>query len=122
LLTEVAQAAPPAWRATIDRLLRLDAHTRAYGSLLWQHLTGLPYLDARSDLDLLWERRIGGLTNLLLEEIADIARDAPMTIDGEIIAPPDKAVHWQELRRGAEPLLVKQWDRVLLMSRDSFLQ
>src|SRR5438552_2051811 len=54
LLAEAAAAAPPHWRETIDRLLRLCPQTRTFGSLAWQHLTGLPYLSDGSDLDLLW--------------------------------------------------------------------
>ncbi|WP_245286679.1 malonate decarboxylase holo-[acyl-carrier-protein] synthase [Bradyrhizobium sp. ARR65] len=53
LLAEAAAAAPASWRATIDRLVQLLPETRVYGSVAWQHLTGLPYLSDSSDLDLL---------------------------------------------------------------------
>src|SRR5437868_10434739 len=38
LLAEAAAMAPPGWRDTIDRLLRLLPETRTFGSLAWQHL------------------------------------------------------------------------------------
>ncbi|MHC2891624.1 malonate decarboxylase holo-[acyl-carrier-protein] synthase [Bradyrhizobium barranii subsp. barranii] len=51
LLADTAAAAPASWHRTIDLLVRLLPQTRTYGSLAWQHLTGLPYLSDGSDLD-----------------------------------------------------------------------
>src|SRR5271170_5221719 len=57
-LLEVGHAADPAWRPIIQALVVLGARyavsPAAFGSLLWQHRTGLPYLSAQSDLDVLW--------------------------------------------------------------------
>ena len=44
LIADMIQSAPASWRPCIDPLLRLDAGVRAYGSLAWEHLTGLAYL------------------------------------------------------------------------------
>ena len=57
LLADAAASAPSAWQETIGRLLRLYPQTRTFGSLAWQHLTGLSYLSDHSDLDLLWPAR-----------------------------------------------------------------
>ena len=57
-LTEARGAAPAAWQSTLDALIAHGADysfvPRVFGGLLWQALTGLPYLTATSDLDLLW--------------------------------------------------------------------
>jgi phosphoribosyl-dephospho-CoA transferase len=58
LLHASASAAEPNWRSTIDALVAVGARSgiepAAFGSLLWQHLTGLAYLTPHSDLDVLW--------------------------------------------------------------------
>lgn len=96
LLADAAAAAPAAWRATIDMLLRLVPETRTYGSLAWQHLTGLPYLSDGSDLDLLWPLSSAKQAEALLSDITRIARQAPMRLDGEITGP-SGGVQWREL-------------------------
>ena len=121
LLAELVSSAPLAWRATIDRLLELDAGTRVYGSLAWQHATGLRYLRATSDLDLLWRCAAGSSCEALLAEIAAIARHAPMRIDGEVLAADGGAVHWRELQSGAAEVLVKRLDDAVMLSRRTFL-
>src|SRR4051794_37227486 len=78
LLADAADAAPAAWRTTIDLLLYLLPETRTYGSLAWQHLTGLPYLSDGSDLDLLWQLSAAKQAGTLLSDIARIAMQAPM--------------------------------------------
>ena len=101
LLAVLVSSAPLAWRATIDQLLELDASARAYGSLVWQHATGLGYLSATSDLDLLWRIAAGSSCEALLAGIAAIERQAPMRIDGEV--------------------LVKRLDDVAVLSRHTFM-
>jgi malonate decarboxylase holo-[acyl-carrier-protein] synthase len=121
LLAELVSSAPLAWRPTIDRLLELDAGTRAYGSLAWQHATGLGYLSATSDLDLLWRCAAGSSCETLLAGIAAIERHAPMRIDGEVLAADGGAVHWRELQSGAAEVLVKRRDDVVVVSRRAFI-
>jgi phosphoribosyl-dephospho-CoA transferase len=69
----------------------------AFGSLMWQHQTGLPYLSARSDLDVLWPVSSGFDVTSLVFSIAEVQRNAPMPIDGEIVFPDGSAVNWREL-------------------------
>ena len=95
--------APPAWHATIDAVLALGRAAglapRAFGSLLWQGVTGLSYLGAGSDLDLLWT--VGDATDLdgLLEGLARIDAAGPVRLDGEIVLPDGAGVNWREFHR-----------------------
>lgn len=121
LLADAAAAAPPAWRETIEKLVQLLPETRAYGSLAWQHLTGLPYLSEGSDLDLLWPLSSADKTGILLSDIARIARQSPMRLDGEITGPAG-GVQWRELTGTDEDeVLVKSPAGVTTTIRAAFL-
>ena len=101
LLCAAAKVADPGWRSTIVSLLALGARTgvepAAFGSLLWQHLTGLAYLSRNSDLDVLWPVPENFDVLSLVFGIAQVQRDAPIRIDGEVIFPDGSAVNWREL-------------------------
>jgi phosphoribosyl-dephospho-CoA transferase len=101
LLHASASAADPNWRSTIDALVAVGARSglepAAFGSLLWQHLTGLAYLTPHSDLDVLWPIPADFDVHSLVCNIAQVQRDAPLRIDGEIIFPDGSAVNWREL-------------------------
>jgi len=92
-------AADPAWQSAMAALLQLGRPREplVVGSLLWQHITALPYLSLTSDLDLLWTVRKRRDIGPLLDGIARVQRDAPMRIDGEVILPDGTAVNWREL-------------------------
>jgi phosphoribosyl-dephospho-CoA transferase len=102
-LWTVRHAADPAWEHTIFALVMLGTRhgvaPASFGSLLWQHLTGLPYLSPRSDLDVLWRVPRDCEIGSLLAGIAAAARVAPMRIDGEVVFPDGTAVNWRELHR-----------------------
>ena len=104
-LSDVAEGAPQTWRPTIDALLAIGrvhgVEPRPFGALLWQAQTGLTYLSATSDLDLLWPC---GTTvpASLLDAIHAVAEGAPMAIDGEILLPDGFGLHWRELRAAPE--------------------
>ncbi|KST61390.1 phosphoribosyl-dephospho-CoA transferase [Methylobacterium sp. GXS13] len=104
-LVEAAAHAPAAWGGTIAALValgeRYDLHPRPFGGLLWQAVTGLPYLTATSDLDLLWPCQAPIPTGLL-DGLATIADIAPMRLDGEILLPDGTGLHWRELRDAPE--------------------
>jgi phosphoribosyl-dephospho-CoA transferase len=97
----MARDAHPGWRSTIDALLTVAARSgvepSAFGSLLWQHLTGLAYLTPHSDLDVLWRVPNDFDVLSLVSSIADVQHGAPLRIDGEIIFPDGSAVNWREL-------------------------
>jgi malonate decarboxylase holo-[acyl-carrier-protein] synthase len=121
LLADAAASAPRDWHATIDRLLALDPSTRTFGSLAWQHMTGLPYLTATSDLDLLWY--VGGDVDMpaRLRAVAAIAARAPLRIDGEIVGAAG-GVHWREaMIEGNGQILVKASRAVETMTYAEFL-
>jgi phosphoribosyl-dephospho-CoA transferase len=100
-LHAAARAADPDWRSTIDALVDLGARSgvepATFGSLLWQHLTGLAYLSPRSDLDVLWSIPADFDVHSLVCRIGEVQRDATLRIDGEIIFPDGTAVNWREL-------------------------
>lgn len=101
LLRAAAKVADPGWQSTIAALLALGTRTGAeplaFGSLLWEHLTGLAYLSPRSDLDVLWPVPVNCHVLSLVFGIAPVQRDAPFRIDGEVIFPDGSAVNWREL-------------------------
>jgi len=101
LLRAAATVADPGWRPTIASLLALGSRTglepSVFGSLLWQHRTGLTYLSPDSDLDVLWPVPAGFDVLSLVFSIAEIQCDAPLRIDGEVIFPDGSAVNWREL-------------------------
>jgi phosphoribosyl-dephospho-CoA transferase len=120
-LADAAGTAPPGWQQTIDRLLRLCPQTRTFGSLAWQYLTGLPYLSDGSDLDLLWPVSATRQASTLPSDIAEIASQAPVRLDGEIIGAAG-GVQWRELTGDdADEVLVKALDAVHSMTRAAFL-
>ena len=90
-LHATAKAADPGWRSTIDALVAVGVRSgvdpAAFGSLLWQHLTGLAYLSPHSDLDVLWPIPPGLAVGSLVCSIAAVQREAPVRIDGEIVFP-----------------------------------
>jgi phosphoribosyl-dephospho-CoA transferase len=100
-LRAAARVADPSWRSTIASLLalgaRMDVEPSAFGSLLWQHLTGLPYLSPRSDLDVLWPVPADFDVLSLVFSITEVQRAAPLRIDGEVVFPDGSAVNWREL-------------------------
>jgi len=122
LLSAAAHAAPAAWQGTIASLVGIDPQVRCFGSLAWQHLTGLDYVATTSDLDLLWSVSDARQANALTQRIGRVAQVAPMRIDGELIAPTGRAVQWIEWRTEAGMVLVKSTDGVRLVERDEVFQ
>jgi len=121
LLADAAATAPAAWGETIDELIQLLPETRTFGSLAWQHLTGLPYLSDGSDLDLLWPLSSARHANTLPSDIARIAETAPMRLDGEIVYHAG-GVQWRELTGANEDeVLVKGAAGVHVTTRAAFL-
>lgn len=129
-LKNAACAAPAVWKPTVSRLAALGAEHGvepvAFGSLMWQHLTGLKFLSSQSDLDVLWPVSRGCAIFSLLLRIAKIEEASPVRIDGEIVFPDGRAVNWRELhnalRQDAQAeVLVKTLDRVALAGIDQLI-
>ncbi|WP_332875756.1 malonate decarboxylase holo-[acyl-carrier-protein] synthase [Massilia sp. S19_KUP03_FR1] len=116
-LADAIAAAPPQWLAGLVALQRaaeaLDV--RVYGSLAMASITGLPYLRAGSDIDLLARpttRSEFAAAVALLEEHAQV-----LPLDGEIVFPSGDAVAWKEwiaARRDHARVLVKSLHTVRL--------
>lgn len=129
-LAEAGGSAPAAWRATIGALVGLGARhgcePRVFGSLLWQHLTGLTYVTGSSDLDVLWPIERLEQVPALLEGIAQTEAGAAFRIDGEIAFADGAAVNWRELHRAATEgprakVLAKNMDGIVLREVGSLL-
>jgi phosphoribosyl-dephospho-CoA transferase len=123
-LRAAARVADPTWRATITSLLAVSAKTgvepSVFGSLLWEHLTGLAYVTPHSDLDVLWSVPADFDVRSLVFSIAAVQREAPLRIDGEVIFPNGSAVNWRELWNALQAanrttVLAKTQERVRLL-------
>ncbi len=129
-LTEAAIVAPAAWRPAISALLALGHELgitpRVFGALLWQHMTGLAYLTARSDLDLLWRVHTEANATRLLAGLLRIDSMSPVRIDGELELPDGTAVNWRELAACGAPsqacVLVKSMDLVTIRRADRLFE
>lgn len=128
-LAEAVEAAPEAWRPMLADLARraqdLGAAAAVYGSLAWQHRTGLRYVRPDSDIDLLFAPSDRWRLARLLDLLAETGDGTPR-LDGEILLPDGAAVAWRELagRELAGPparLLVKGLADVALRDLASVL-
>jgi phosphoribosyl-dephospho-CoA transferase len=120
LLRDAAPAAPPAWQPTLAALVDLGdsigTSPRVFGALLWEHITGLPYLTVQSDLDLLWSITDARGAAYLLAGLLRLDTDSPVRLDGELELPDGAGVNWRELAQISDAvddkLLVKTMDGV----------
>lgn len=94
----------------------------AAGSLLWEILTGLPYLSETSDFDVMWRLPASKIEDpeVLAAFLADLDQAASklsVRLDGEVVFPNDRAVQWQELHsaRPDDEVLVKTLTTVELV-------
>jgi triphosphoribosyl-dephospho-CoA synthase len=108
-LSVVEVTAPTDWKPDLTNIQQiLGRDPRVHGSLLWQHLTGLPYLAPLSDIDLLLcasnLRTACGIGEKLALAESKITR----RIDGEIFVEQFGWVAWRELcMNSSATLLVK---------------
>jgi phosphoribosyl-dephospho-CoA transferase len=111
LLAEVIPAAPGHWQASLEQIVELAAThqvtVRVFGSLAWQHLTGLPYLSDRSDADLLFSFPGASTYQGFSAALLGVERTAPMRLDGEWIRSDGAAVNWRELHAEPSEILIK---------------
>lgn len=109
-LAEAVGSAPPAWQPMLAELARraqaVGAPASVYGSLAWQHRTGLRYVRPASDVDLLFAPSDRWQLDRLLELLAELGDGTPR-LDGEILLPDGAAVAWRELAMWPARLLVK---------------
>jgi phosphoribosyl-dephospho-CoA transferase len=125
LLCDAARTAPAEWQPIIGALLdvgdTVEIAPRVFGGLLWQHTTGLPYLSARSDLDLLWSISDERTALELVERLLRLDAESPVRLDGELELPDGAGVNWRELAQTfagpGDDLLIKTMDGVEVRTR-----
>jgi len=124
-LSVTINVAPESWRHTLDQVADLASRhgveARVFGSLAWQTLTGLTYLTASSDLDILLPIRRSSDLAQLTTELATIEAAAPMRLDGELVRDDGVGVNWREIHACAREVLVKSTGDVALLDTNLFL-
>ena len=124
-LRAAISVAPEPWQQTLKDIAglasRQGVEARIFGSLAWRILTGLDYLTAGSDLDVLLQ--FSGKRDLarLTGDLAAIEAAAPMRLDGELVREDGASVNWRELHAGEREVLVKTTDGVTLLDANHFL-
>jgi phosphoribosyl-dephospho-CoA transferase len=119
-LCDAAHSAPANWKPIISALLKLGKtlkiSPRVFGALLWEHTTGLPYLHAQSDLDLIWSVSDEQTARLLVERLRRLDAESPVRLDGELQLPDGAGVNWREVAQNIDDergqVLVKTMDGV----------
>lgn len=124
-LRDAIGVAPARWRDAMDEIASLASRhgveARIFGSLAWQSLTGLEYLTATSDLDLLLPVRNDNDLAALTAGLAAIEATAPMRFDGELMRDDGAGVNWRELHAGNSEILIKTTAGVALLDAGVFL-
>lgn len=127
-LEDVTAGAPHSHRAALralhDYLQALPCEPRVFGSFAWQYLTGLAYVHAGSDLDLLWEATDEVQADHICRAVTawegtPSVNGQGLRVDGELRFPGGRAVNWREYASGADRLLVKADAGCWLASRAS---
>jgi phosphoribosyl-dephospho-CoA transferase len=83
------------WRALDAALTHRGCHARVYGSHGWQALTGLPYLHADSDIDLLLPVDGVAMADAVCTTLAAAPIERPR-LDGELMFPDGAGIAWRE--------------------------
>ncbi|MBU4609599.1 malonate decarboxylase holo-[acyl-carrier-protein] synthase [Achromobacter sp. GG226] len=113
----------PSWQPLIAALDSLHAQAHVYGSHAWQHLTGLDYVHAESDLDL-WVGVAGEDHADAVAAALGSASPPGLRCDGELVFPAGAAVNareWQTWREGrARSLLVRELNGASLCTAATF--
>jgi phosphoribosyl-dephospho-CoA transferase len=124
-LSDAVRVAPDPWVPTLQKLTNMAAlhqvDARVFGSLAWRLLTGLNYLTASSDLDVLLTLPRAAEFAQLNRELAAIDRAAPMRLDGEWVRDDGAAVNWRELDAGGRMVLAKTIRDVRLLDASDFV-
>jgi phosphoribosyl-dephospho-CoA transferase len=100
-LRDAIDAAPLGWQAALRELeaacVAQQLVPQVFGSLAYQHLTGLDYLRSGSDIDVLIRPASTAQVTAAVELLAAFARRLPL--DGELVFPDGRAVAWKEWRQ-----------------------
>lgn len=123
-LDEVIKASPNAWK---NHLIEMSKYAKlynikigVYGSLAWQAITGEPYLNENSDIDLYFSPQ----NHFELKKILFLIKSYQhlLPLDGEIQFPTNKAVSFKEFNQASDWVLIKQQNDVSLVTKNSLYQ
>ena len=109
---------PQDWRRPLEVLQNI-AEARVFGAFAWQHLTGLRYVHARSDVDLLWPIDTIAQADALAARLQAWEAEHDRRVDGELCLGRDAAVNWREYAGRSREVLVKRLDGAALELRDA---
>ncbi|WP_414612564.1 malonate decarboxylase holo-[acyl-carrier-protein] synthase [Stenotrophomonas pavanii] len=123
-------APPPALQAVLEGDLVQDwqralqalqdiAAARVFGAFAWQHLTGLHYVHARSDIDLLWRIDTTAQADALAARLQAWETRYGRRVDGELCLVDGAAVNWREYAGRSREVLVKRPAGAALELRES---
>ncbi|SEL46714.1 phosphoribosyl-dephospho-CoA transferase [Pseudoxanthomonas sp. GM95] len=122
-LDAVTPVAPTAWQVALRALQadagRLGLMPRVFGALAWQALTSLPYLHARSDVDLLWEIEELDQADTIAALLSRWETRFGLRADGECRLPDGTAFSWREYASGSARLLIKTDSDARLVARSA---
>ncbi|MDV2453181.1 malonate decarboxylase holo-[acyl-carrier-protein] synthase [Xanthomonas hortorum] len=122
LLDAVIAHAPtdmqPALQALLKQTHANALQPRVFGSFAWQALTGLAYVHAQSDLDLLWYVDTPEQAQSVVTLLQRWEQRHGLRADGELLlADDDTAVNWREYAGSAQQVLVKSNQGCRMASR-----
>lgn len=112
---------PEEWQAALETLDGV-APARVFGAFAWQVLTGLEYVHARSDIDLLWNVETAPDADALVADLQAWELRFGRRVDGELCLPGGGAVNWREFGSGARQVLVKRVDGAGLELRSNLFR
>ncbi len=130
LLKDAIAYAPLSWRDHMTVVSDICAANAVvvsvYGSLSTQAFTGKNYLDAASDMDVLFECSKDTQLHKLFNKLQALAEQTPH-LDGEILAPTGWAVAWRELSAALHAktpvrLLAKSYSETRLLTLDQLFE
>ncbi|MBO9768987.1 MULTISPECIES: malonate decarboxylase holo-[acyl-carrier-protein] synthase [Xanthomonas] len=110
-------ALQPALQALLAHAQVHALHPRVFGSFAWQALTGLTYVHAQSDLDLLWPIHTPEHAHVVVTLLQRWEQHHGLRADGELLLPGDHAVNWREYAGNAQQVLVKSNQDCRLLPR-----
>ncbi|MFG6108487.1 malonate decarboxylase holo-[acyl-carrier-protein] synthase [Stenotrophomonas nematodicola] len=118
LIAAPGLAHPPAWAPALQALDAI-APARVFGAFAWQALTGLAYVHAGSDIDLLWRVHSPDVANRLVTRLHAWEVRFGRRVDGELLLASGAAVNWREYAGTTRQVLLKCIDGASLAPREA---
>ncbi|HEL2980964.1 TPA: malonate decarboxylase holo-[acyl-carrier-protein] synthase [Stenotrophomonas maltophilia] len=112
---------PTDWQRALRAVARI-APARVFGAFAWQHLSGLPYVHARSDIDLLWQVESRTQADALAAHLNAWEHEHARRVDGELCLPDGGAVNWREFAGDSRQVLVKRLEGAALHVRERLFE